>query len=125
MLLAKLAGETRLQAIAEWIRLRSAWLQHILPETRATFPCAATYSNVLRTIDPEQVNQVLMDVLTRMRAAKRMPQEQMHVVVDGKTLRGTQNHLAEDQKNMHQVNVYEVKTGIVLTHTWSPKKRES
>ena len=125
VLLAKMAGETTLQAIAEWIRLRSAWLQHILPETRATFPCAATYSNVLRTIDPEQVNQVLMDVLTRVRAEKRRPQEQMHVVVDGKTLRGTQNHLAEDQKKMHQVNVYEVKTGIVLTqHMVAEKEGE-
>lgn len=65
-------------------------------------------------VDPEQVNQVLMDLLTRVRAEKRTPGEQMHVVVDGKTLRGTHNHLAEDQKKMHQVNVYEVKTGIVL-----------
>ena len=30
VLLATLAGETTLQATAEWIRLRSAWLQHIL-----------------------------------------------------------------------------------------------
>jgi hypothetical protein len=30
VLLAKLAGETTLQPTAEWIRLRSAWLQHIL-----------------------------------------------------------------------------------------------
>jgi predicted transposase YbfD/YdcC len=114
VLLAKMAGETTLQATAEWIRLRSGWLQHILPDTRATFPCAATYSNVLRTVDPEQVNQVLMDLLTRVRAEKRTPGEHMHVVVDGKTLRGTQNHQAEDQKKMHHVNVYEVKTGIVL-----------
>jgi predicted transposase YbfD/YdcC len=69
---------------------------------------------VLRTVDPEQVNQVLMDLVTRVRAEKRTPEEHVHVVVDGKTLRGTQNHQAEDQKKMHHVNVYEVKTGIVL-----------
>jgi predicted transposase YbfD/YdcC len=114
VLLAKMAGETALQAIAEWIPLRSAWLQTILPETRDTFPCAATYSNVLRTVDPEQVNQLLMDVLTRVRAEKRTPEEQMQVVVDGKTLRGTKHHLAADQKKMHHGNIYEVKTGIVL-----------
>ena len=114
VLLAKMAGETTLQAIAEWIRLRSAWLQEVLPDTRATFPCAATYSNVLRAVDPDQVNQVLMDLLTRVRAEKRMPGEQMHVVLDGKTLRGTQHHLAEDQKKMHHMNLYEAKTGIVL-----------
>jgi len=114
VLLAKMAGETTLQAIAEWIRLRGTWLQTILPETRDTFPCAATYSNVLRMVDPEQVNQLLMDLLTRVRAEKRTQGEQRHVVLDGKTLRGTQEHLAEDQQKMHHVNCYEAKTGIVL-----------
>jgi hypothetical protein len=114
VLIAKMAGETTLQAISEWIRLRSTWLQEVLAETRATFPCAATYSNVLRTVDAAQVNQVLMDLLTRVRAQKRRAEEQMHVVLDGKTERATQHHLAEDQKNMHHMNLYEAKTDIVL-----------
>ena len=114
VLLAKMAGETTLQAMTDWIRYRSDWLQQVLPETRATFPCVATYSNVLRSIDPAQVTQVLMDLLTRVRAKTRVDEEQMHVVLDGKTLRGTQGHLAEDQKKMHHVNLYEAKTGIVL-----------
>jgi hypothetical protein len=109
-----MAGETTLQAIAEWIRNLRAWLQEVLPDTRATFPCAATYSNVLRAMDPNQVNQVLMDLLTRVRAEKRRSGEQMHVVLDGKTLGGTQDHLPEDQKKMHQINLYEAKTGIIL-----------
>ena len=114
VLLAKMAGATTLQAIPEWVRLRSSWLQQVLPETRAQFPCAATYSKVLRSIDPEQVNQLLMELLTRVRAQKRVEGEQMHVVLDGKTLRGTQGHLVEDQKKMHHMNLYEAKTGIVL-----------
>jgi predicted transposase YbfD/YdcC len=114
VLLAKMAGETTLQAIAEWIRFRSPWLQEVLPETRAAFPCAATYSNVLRTVDPSRVNEVLMDLLTRVRAETRREEEQQHVVLDGKTLRGTQHHLAEDQKKMHHMNLYEAQTGIVL-----------
>jgi len=85
VLLAKMAGETTLQAIAEWIRLRSSWLQDVLPDTRTTFPCAATYSNVLRAVDPEQVNQVLMDLVIRVRAKKRTEEEHRHVVLDGKT----------------------------------------
>jgi DDE family transposase len=52
ILLAKLAGETSLQAIAEWIGYRSSWLQQVLPDARTTFPCVATYSNVLRSVDP-------------------------------------------------------------------------
>jgi hypothetical protein len=126
VLLAKMAGETTLQAIAEWIRLRSSWLQDVLPDTRATFPCAATYSNVLRAVDPEQVNQVLMDLVIRVRAKKRTEGEHLHVVLDGKTLRGTQNHHAEDQKKMHHVNLYEAKTGIVLKqHMVAEKEGES
>ena len=114
VLLAKMAGETTLQAIAEWIRYRGAWLQEVLPDTRASFPCAATYSNVLRMVDHSELNQKLMDLLTRVRAEKRLPEEQRHVVLDGKTLRGTQHHLAEDQKKMHHMNLYEAKTGVVL-----------
>jgi predicted transposase YbfD/YdcC len=113
VLLANMAGATTLQAITDWIRYRP-WLQQALPETRETFPCVATYSNVLRSVDPAQVTQVLMDLLTRVRAEKRAKHEQLHVVLDGKTLRGTQDHLAEDQKKMHHVNFYEVKTGVVL-----------
>src|SRR3984893_19493444 len=48
ILLCKLAGMTTPVAIAEWVRLRAGWLRTVLPTTRQTFPCAATYSNVLR-----------------------------------------------------------------------------
>jgi len=122
VLLAKMAGETTLQAIAEWIGLRSCWLQDVWPETRAAFPCAATYSTVLRTVDPAQVNQVLMDVLTRGRAEKRMPEDHIHVVLDGKTLRGTLHHQAEDQSPLHHMTLYEAKTGIVLKETMVAEK---
>lgn len=114
VLLAKMAGETTLQGISEWVRLRGRWLQEVLPDTRAQFPCAATYSKVLRSVDPDQVTQLLMELLTRARAAKRAKGEQTHVVLDGKTLCGTQGHLACDQGKMHQMNLYEAKTGIIL-----------
>ena len=78
------------------------------------FPCAATYSNALRTVDAECLNQVLSDLLTRVRAKHRKPGEQQHVALDGKTLRGTQGHLAADQQKIHQVSLYETQTGIVL-----------
>jgi predicted transposase YbfD/YdcC len=103
-----------LLGISEWIRLRAAWLQEVLPQAGPHFPCAATYSNVLRAVDAEQLTQVLMDLLTRARAADRQPGEQQHVALDGKTLRGTQGHLAADQQKIHQVSLYERQTGIVL-----------
>ncbi|HEY7415818.1 MAG TPA: ISAs1 family transposase [Ktedonobacteraceae bacterium] len=114
VLLAKMAGESTLQAMTEWVRLRRCWLQQVLPTTRAQFPCAATYSKVLRSINPEQVNEQLMALVTRARATRRITGEQRHVILDGKVLRGTQGHLAEDQKSMHQMNLYEAKTGIIL-----------
>jgi hypothetical protein len=105
LLVAKAAGETTLQAIAEWIRLRADWWQQVLPQAGPCFPCAATYSNVLRAVDPVQLRQVLMDLLTRTRATDRKAGEQQHVALDGKTLRGTLGHLAADQKKMHQISL--------------------
>ena len=57
IVLAKLAGMTSLAGIAEWVRLRAGWLNQVLPNTRGSFPCAATYSNVVRTLDARQVRQ--------------------------------------------------------------------
>src|SRR5229473_7197130 len=59
IVLAKLAGMTTPLAIAEWVRLRAGWLRKVLPVTRESFPCAATYSNVLQALDAEQVNEVV------------------------------------------------------------------
>jgi hypothetical protein len=78
IVLAKLAGMTTLAGIAEWVRLRAAWLNQVLPNPRESFPCAATYCNVLRALDAQQVTQVrgaLADALgsaeTRWRADHR------------------------------------------------------
>src|SRR6266436_4326478 len=71
IVLAKLAGMTTLAGIAEWVRLRAAWLNQVLPNPRESFPCAATYCNVLRALDAQQVTQVLNDLLTRLGALKR------------------------------------------------------
>src|SRR5215472_9919555 len=55
-----------------------------------------------------------MDLLTRVRASAREEGEQQHVARDGKTWHGTLGHLAEDQQKMHQVSLYETRTGVVL-----------
>jgi len=126
IVLGKLAGMTTPRAIAEWVRLRAGWLSKVLPVTRQHFPCAATYSNVLQTLDAEQVNEVVTQLLTRVRAMQRCGDEpsrlvgqaereqHVHVALDGKTLRGTLGHEAADQRKMHQVALYETGTGLVL-----------
>src|SRR6266496_5253476 len=126
IVLAKLAGMTTPRAIAEWVRLRAGWLRKVLPVRRKSFPCAATYSNVLQALDAEQMNVVVTQLLTRVGAMKRCGDEpssligqaereqHVHVALDGKTLRGTLGHEAADQRKMHQLALYETRTGLVL-----------
>ena len=61
-------------------------------------------SNVLRAVDAEQEKQV-------------------HVALDGKTLRGTLSHEAADQKKMHQLALYETQTGVILKEQVSGEKQ--
>jgi hypothetical protein len=135
ILLGKLAGMTTPLAIAEWVRLRADWLRTVLPMTRQTFPCAATYSNVLRAVKADQVNAVLTQMLTRVRAMVRCGDEpsrlagqaerqaHVHVALDGKTLRGTLGHEQADQVKMHQVGLYETKTGLLLKEQVTGEKQ--
>lgn len=127
LILGKLAGMTTLTAIAEGVRLRADWLRQVLPDTRQQFPCPATYSNVLRAVDADQVTQVLAGWLARPPAARRCGEEpsrrlrqpeareqHVQVALDGKTLRGTLAHTAPDQGSQHVVVLYETQTGIFL-----------
>jgi predicted transposase YbfD/YdcC len=135
ILLGKMAGMTTPAAIAEWARLRAGWLSEVLPTTRQSFPCAATYSNVLRAVDAEQVNQVLTQALMRVAATERCGdepsrlarqkerEEHVHVALDGKTLRGTLGHEQPDQVKMHQLALYETKTGLLLKEQVTGEKQ--
>src|SRR5215469_6152006 len=134
LLLGKLAGMRSLAAIAEWVRWRAAWLRQVLPDTRATFPCVATSSNVLQAVEAEQVIQVLAHLFTRLEAQRRCDEEpsrkarqperesHRHVALDGKTLRGTLAHAAPDQQSQHVVTLYETQTGVVLAQQAAPNK---
>jgi predicted transposase YbfD/YdcC len=135
ILLAKLAGMTTPAAIAEWVRLRASWLRQVLPMTRPSFPCAATYGNVLQALDAEQLNQVVMQALIRVAATQRCGdepsrlagqaerEEHVHVALDGKTLRGTLGHEPADQKKMHQLALYETQTGVILKEQVTEEKQ--
>lgn len=57
VLLGKLTGMTTLAAIAEWARWRADWLRQVLPDAPKCFPCAATYSNVLRAVAGAHLDQ--------------------------------------------------------------------
>ena len=97
IVLAKLAGMTSLAGIAEWVRLRAGWLKQVLPTARESFPCAATYSNVVRTLDAQQVTQVLNDFLTRVGAMKR---DGEHVCSEARAVEEeAQAHVARDSQD--------------------------
>src|SRR5439155_6967055 len=110
IMLAKSSGMTSLAGRAELVRMRADWLNEVLPKPRETFPFAATYSNVVRAVDAQQVRQVMNDLLTRVGAMKRcgdhasredkqaQREKHVHVALDGKTLRGTLGHAAADQQ---------------------------
>jgi predicted transposase YbfD/YdcC len=117
------------------VRLRAGWLKQVLPNPRESFPCAATYSNVVRTLDAQQVTQVLGDFLIRVGAMKRDGEHvcagaraveeemQAHVALDGKTLRGTLGHTAADQQKMHQLTLYDTQTGVLLKEQVTGEKQ--
>lgn len=63
IVLAKLAGETTLCSTSQWVRLRGDWLAEQLQLSRTTFPCAATYSNVLKRVDAQEVTLLIQQCL--------------------------------------------------------------
>src|SRR5258708_31387630 len=133
--LAKGGGMTTPRAIAQWVRLRGGWLREVLPITRESFPCAATYSNVLRAVDAEQVKEVLMQALTRVMATHCCGDEpsrlagqgerekHVQVALDGKTRRRTLGHEQADQKKMHQLALSETHTGLILKEQVTGEKQ--
>ncbi len=135
VVLGKLAGMTSLAGIAEWVHLRADWLKAVLPLPHASRPCASTSGTVLRVGDAEEGTRRLAQWLTRLAATRRcgaepsrlliQPEERkqhIHVVLDGKTLRGTLSHVAPDQPSRHLVALYEAQTGVVLAQHAVPDK---
>lgn len=126
LLLARLAGETDIQAATHWIRLRKEWIIHQLHLKRERVPCLGTYLYALGKIDAQEVLSVVAGCLTRWEAQERCENEpgrlvgqggqqaKQHVAIDGKTMRGTLGHQASNQPGVHLLSVYEVQTGLVL-----------
>lgn len=86
--LAKLAGEDTVDAIAEWARLRATELTTLFRSAHSTMPHPTTWHRILRqAVDPHDLTQAVREVLTRSRA--EVPDRgSILLVLDGKTLRG-------------------------------------
>ena len=126
LLLGKLAGETTINGIVDWIKERQGWLRCQLNWPKR-FPTNSTYSEALARCDAQQIVTVIASVLLKARAVEQCGSEpsrlEAHkqeealtqVAMDGKTLRGTLRHEREGQPSVHLLSLYECQSGIVLT----------
>jgi len=127
LLLGKLAGETTILGVIEWVALRERWLKEQLNWPRR-FPSNATYTRALACCDAEELAQVSAQVVLKARAgdkpvAEASAESLRQVAVDGKTLRGTLGHRQEHQPPVHVLSWYEPLTGLVLAHRAVEHKR--
>ncbi len=59
ILLAKLAGETKLSGAAHWVWLRGGWLNEHLHLERTRWPAPSTFTSALERIDPQELTLVV------------------------------------------------------------------
>lgn len=127
VMLGKLAGETTIAGIIDWIKERKGQLKQLLNWPKG-FPVNSTYSAALAACDGQELAQVIAQVLIQARTAEqgadepdRVPkgapakERLIHTAMDGKTLRGTLGHAKEEQPAVHLLALYECESGIVLT----------
>ena len=104
LLLAKLAGESAVAAIAQWVKERQPLLAQWLPLTHS--PCANTYRNICASIDADALLQAVAGVLGTAAASALLqaapetvpetvpetgpkPTPVRHLACDGKAERGS------------------------------------
>jgi predicted transposase YbfD/YdcC len=127
ILLGKMAGETTLEGIVDWIEERRNEIKKLLHWPKR-FPVIKTYIDAFAKCDHQEVARTIAQVLVKSRAVKKCGEEQSHLIaqedvkedklihtaVDGKILRGTLKHDREDQPPVHLLSFYECESGIVL-----------
>jgi hypothetical protein len=131
LLLGKLAGETTINGIVDWIKERQDWLRGQLDWPKR-LPSNSTYSQALALYDAQKIVSVLAQVLIRARAeeqcgsepsrllAEQEEERLIHTVMDGKALHGTLGHASPTQPPVHLLSLYECESGIVLTQRGVP-----
>jgi predicted transposase YbfD/YdcC len=111
---AKLAGHSRITALAEWAQLRAADLAPLFGLTRPTMPHPSTWSRVFGgAIDIIALEQHLGRFFQQLHRSAEVPvRGSIILAVDGKTLRGTIS--AGQTRGVHLVAAYLPDTGVVL-----------
>lgn len=112
--LARLAGYSRLEPMADWARLRAAELAALLGLKRPTMPHQCTWSRVFaHAVDVDELEHVLGTFFQEQQATSELPARGSIVLaIDGKTLRGT---IPSGQtRGVHLVAAYLPASGVVL-----------
>lgn len=111
--LAKLAGHSRLEALADWAKLRAADLARLFGLQRASMPHPSTWSRILgQAVDPLVLEQALTTFFQPRLSEEMPPRGSVILAVDGKTLRGTIP--LGQTRGVHLVAAYLPEQGVVL-----------
>jgi predicted transposase YbfD/YdcC len=109
MVVAKLAGADKPQAMAEWVAERAELFAKTFELKRAVMPHHNTYRRILqRVITVAELEQVVHDFLAALPQTGRPVQ----IALDGKTLRGTL--AAGESRGLHLLAAYWPETSLVL-----------
>jgi predicted transposase YbfD/YdcC len=137
IMLGKMAGETKIEEIIDWVNLRKKEIRRLLNWPKR-FPTYDVYTRVLTHCDHQEVAKAIAQVIIHARSVEqcrdepsRLLAQQMageenliHTAVDGKVMRGTLKHDREDQPPVHLLTFYECESGIVLDQ-FSVDKKEN
>ena len=105
IMLGKMAGETTIEGIIDWVNLRKAKLKRLLNWPK-DFPTYDVYTRVLTHCDHQEIAKAIAQVIINARSVEQCGDEPsrliaqqvhgeenlIHTAVDGKGMRGTLKH---------------------------------
>jgi len=136
LLLGKMAGETKIEGIIDWINERQNKIRKLLCWPK-DFPSENTYIYALTKCDHHEVAKAVAQCIIKARAVEKCfdepsrlfaqkgqeSDELIHTAIDGKILRGTLKHGRDDQPSVHLLSFYECESGVVLDQFLVDKKK--
>lgn len=119
-ILAKLCGQNKVYGIADWAQQRSSYLAVALQMKRKRLPHHSTYRRILaKEVDEDELEQIVGEYLAQL---PRKGQDVV-VVIDGKTVRGTISR--KEPFGLHLLAAYLPGEGIVLMQMAVEKDKEN